>query len=1462
MSGRKRSSETISSAVQRKRARISDAPEEKKQVPAPSVLRPEEVDFPRGGGTSFTPVEYKAIKAEALKELNEEDVFKDSGMQRKIYEKEKRKKDEVGPSKKGKALQQTGNSSVIRVEHLNYKRITIGMKLLCQIAVVHPFSLIVSLPNQLLGHIPITNVSLQLTAALEAANAEDSEVETRSEDDEALPDTGPPDLTEMFHSGQYVRAVVCAVKPVGTTDGRTYGHSKDEMEKASRRVELSLIPEQVNVGIVKADLKKGFTMCAAVKSVEDHGYILDLGLSDVSGFIPHGRGSSNHDENRRHVGSLVNAVVDKLAEDGRTCIFNAEKANFETSILKEVQNVSSVLPGVMVQALITSISPSGLVVQVLGSFDGTIDLYHLPSGSSLSDFGVGKKVKARILYDIVGTSPRQFVLSLKEHILSLDIKRRKSENGQTIQEHFPIGTTLQSVKVKRVEAERGLVVSVEDGLDGFVHISHTSDEHVPSLSANSGPWKVASVHRARVIGFHPLDGILQLSFRPSVLTQKFLRVDDVKVGQIIKGSVRKLTDSALFVSINGNVDAMIWPNHYADIMLKHPQKRFKPGTSVKCRVLAVNPDRKRILLTAKKTLVESDLPIISCFEDVETGLVTHGIVSKVLEKSLILGFYNNMRAIVPSREVSETMVASPGESFPVGKPVQARILSVDREAMQIVASIRQASGNSKSSVGDIRNIEVGQTVSGTVSEVHRENVLLVLDPSRVRALISLHNIANHRSVPVAQLRSSLGSGDKMDELVVVSRNLDKGLVIVANRPSKGQSSKQTALNLDELSVGSKVVGRVSKHGRHGAIIKFSGWITGSLHPTDTCDDFEQGNAFPVVDSTVTATVIAIDRAKKHLTLSTRQSRLDPGFKSKVVDREVNELKDLKIEEGIRGFIKSVAEHGVFVTIGRNIDARVQIKELYDEFVKDWKSGFKANQLVHGRILSIDPEKKQVEMSFRSGSVSAAKPGISLGDLLEGQKIDGKVKKVEDFGIFISIDGSKLTGLCHKSEIADNDNADVTMALRNFKEGDTVKAIVLNVDRDKRRISLGLKPSYFSREDLESSDETEGIGEYEPGKDSPVLDTISSSIVIEKESVEGASEDDEAEDAMVLGEPTFGPQGSLSLPSPEKAFASTPVLTLQGFQWNSETRSANGDNVSSNDEESDDQSEKRRKKKRKTIEQDLTADMHTRTPESVADFERHLLASPNSSYMWIQYMSFQLQLSEFDKAREIGRRGLRAISIREEQERLNVWIALLNLENTYGTDLSLETLFKEAVRHNDSKTMHLRLATIFDLSDKLEKAEEQYKRSCKKFGQSSKVWTLFGEHYLRRGLVEESRKLLPRSLQSLEKRKHLKTISKFAQLEYKLGDPERGKTIFEGIIDSHSKRWDLWSVYIDMEAGQRDIQSIRSLFERVLAHKMTSYKAKAFFKKWLELERRIGNEDGEHTVKEKAIEWTQRTVSSS
>jgi rRNA biogenesis protein RRP5 len=132
-----------------------------------------------------------------------------------------------------------------------------------------------------------------------------------------------------------------------------------------------------------------------------------------------------------------------------------------------VTNVSSLLPGMLVQSLITAVVPNGLNLQVLGFFEGTIDLFHLLPGSLEDQYKVGKKIKARILYDITASSPPRFALSLAEHVVGLDVKRT---TDVPLQEAYPIGTILDAVKVTVVEAERGLSVEVEPGVSGFVHV--------------------------------------------------------------------------------------------------------------------------------------------------------------------------------------------------------------------------------------------------------------------------------------------------------------------------------------------------------------------------------------------------------------------------------------------------------------------------------------------------------------------------------------------------------------------------------------------------------------------------------------------------------------------------------------------------------------------------------------------------------------------------------------------------------------------------------------------------------------------------------------------------------------------------------------------------------------------------------------------------------------------------------
>ncbi|KAF8560198.1 hypothetical protein OG21DRAFT_1401925 [Imleria badia] len=1464
MAGHKRRLDDGASVQKSKKTKLSSDQSEKKAhkrdpVPSTSAMTLEEIDFPRGGGTTLTPLEVKTIRAEAVKEADQE-LF--------AVIKRKQRKSDV----KGKATEPgIEKKDALRVEHLNYKRLIPGMRVLGQVMSIQPLAIVVSLPNQLFGHVPITQITSQFTERLESTNdVEDVELD----DDKSDSSTQVPDLTDLFHVGQYVRAVVINTHTPGTTDVTGLGRVRDDAVKASRRVELSLLPEKVNTAVRKLDLKVGHSLSAAVKSIEDHGYLLELGVFGISGFLSfkeaHGSGSEG---SRLQVGALIHVSVIKMSSNGRICTLTNDPDVLVSSSISEVTNFSSVLPGSLVQSLVTAVVPDGLNLQILGFFDATADEFHLPNPPK--SLKVGQKVKARVLYDLPGTTPPRFVVTLAEHHIKLQPKC--ASEGQLLYAAFPVGAVLDSVKVRRVEAERGLVVEIQSDQEGFVHISHVSDEHVSTLSPSSGPWRVNSFHKARVIGHHPFDGILQLSLRSSILEQRFLQAGQVQVGEILKGMVKQLTDSALFVSISGNVDGVIWPVHYADITLKHPSKKFKVGGNIKCRVLTVDPERNRIVLTAKKTLLNTTFPILASFSDATVGLLTHAVIFRVTDKYLMVEFFNNVKAVVPAREASETG-AKLTDVYAPGKVIKVRIISVHPEAQRIVASIRQAASSFTLGVTDISGVLIGDIVEGAVTQLHKLNVVLSLKPSDVRALISFSGLARHWNTTVPELKTSLKPGASIASLVVVSRNPEKSFVVV-NGFSKSDRQKKATLSMDNVTVGQIVGGRVTKYARYGAHIKLTTRISGSLHPTDTSDDYETGNPFPAVDSVLRAAVVGIDKASNHLFLSTRASRFSPNDAKQPVDREVNSIDDLKVGDTVRGFIKSVAEHGLFVMLGRGIDARVQIRELFDEYIKDWKGRFVVNQLVRGRILNVDTANKKVEMTFRSGDLTRAPPNsMTLSDLREGQKVVGRVKRIEQYGIFIEIEGSKISGLCHKSQasyqfaLSDNKDADVTIALRTFREGDRVKAFIISRDLEKKQLSLGLKPSYFAGDE----DEVESDAEHPQDNKLGVANDVKTRSLDGSDPDEHPDDSDsEEEELLTVGDEyddndvdDIDMQVDLAPPDPIDSpklqggqDTDVPSLKVDGFQWFvDDTRPYEESGFQSDSSDQSDSEEisveKKKRKRRKEIEMDITADMQTKLPDSNADFERTLLGSPNSSYLWIQYMSFQLQLSEIDKARAIGKRAIQTIHFREEQERLNVWIALLNLENVYGTDATIEAVFKDAARHNDSKTIHLRLAAIFDESQKYEKAEEQYKRTCKKFGQSSKVWTLFCEHHLRRQQVEDARKLLSRALQSLEKRKHLKTISKFAQLEYKLGDTERGRTIFEGIVDSHPKRWDIWSIYMDMEARKGDIQHLRNLFNHVLAIKMTSHKAKTFFKKWLDLERKLGDEEGAMVVKQKAIEWTQ------
>jgi len=120
------------------------------------------------------------------------------------------------------------------------------------------------------------------------------------------------------------------------------------------------------------------------------------------------------------------------------------------------------------------------------------------------------------------------------------------------------------------------------------------------------------------------------------------------------------------------------------------------------------------------------------------------------------------------------------------------------------------------------------------------------------------------------------------------------------------------------------------------------------------------------------------------------------------------------------------------------------------------------------------------------------------------------------------------------------------------------------------------------------------------------------------------------------------------------------------------------------------------------------------PETVGDYEKLLISSPDSSFVWIQYISYQLALGDLEKARAVVERALKTINFKLSAELTNIWVSYLNLENSYGTQETLTKIFNRSINSVSSpKNIHLIMAEIYERTNKIAEADQLFQIMTKK-----------------------------------------------------------------------------------------------------------------------------------------------------
>ncbi|XP_060834850.1 protein RRP5 homolog [Rhopalosiphum padi] len=328
-----------------------------------------------------------------------------------------------------------------------------------------------------------------------------------------------------------------------------------------------------------------------------------------------------------------------------------------------------------------------------------------------------------------------------------------------------------------------------------------------------------------------------------------------------------------------------------------------------------------------------------------------------------------------------------------------------------------------------------------------------------------------------------------------------------------------------------------------------------------------------------------------------------------------------------------------------------------------------------------------------------------------------------------------------------------------------------------------------------------------------------------------------------------------------------ILTNEGigFEWDVTHNYFNKNNSESEDSDKGEDNEPKKKKIRKSnvsqrreeqkqeelrlrkVEEELTQ-IET-NPQNADHFDRLVLSNPNSSFIWIKYMACHLQATEVEKARAIAKRALSIIDTREEQEKLNIWTALLNLENLYGTKESFKKTMDEALRSNDEYQIYIKILDIFAESNKLKELEELITKINRKFRDSLDAYLHCATVYFKLNKSGKARFILQKALSNLPTKSHVTMISRFALVENSDGSPEEAQTLFEHVLTSYPSRIDVWSIYVDMLIKSNRIDLARHALERATIQKLAPKKMKSLFNKWMMLEGKYGTSESVDKVKE-------------
>ncbi|WP_259412022.1 30S ribosomal protein S1 [Coxiella burnetii] len=332
--------------------------------------------------------------------------------------------------------------------------------------------------------------------------------------------------------------------------------------------------------------------------------------------------------------------------------------------------------------------------------------------------------------------------------------------------------------------------------------------------------------------------------------------------------------------------------------------------------------------------------------------------------------------------------------------------------------------------------KAGEMVKGVIIE--RVKGGFTVDLNSVRAFLP------GSLVDVKPVRDPGYLEDKEIDFKIIKMDQRRNNVVVSRRAvMEAETSAERQARLEELQEGQEIKGVIKNITDYGAFVDLGG-VDGLLHITDMAwGRVKHPSDLLNVGDEVHVKVLKFDRDKKRVSLGMKQLADDPWAK---IERRY------PVNSRVFGKVTNITDYGCFVKLEEGVEGLVHTSEL------DWTNKnihpskvVQSGEEVEVMVLEIDEERRRISLGIKQ---CKRNPWQEFAEKHEkDEKITGKVRSITDFGMFIGLEGD-IDGLVHLSDISWTESGEE--AIRNYKKGDEVQAVILGIDPERERISLGIK----------------------------------------------------------------------------------------------------------------------------------------------------------------------------------------------------------------------------------------------------------------------------------------------------------------------------------------------------------------------------------------------------------------------